>query len=343
MTAQQTRTTKAGRKLSPLLVPAALLSLASLAWTTWSLVDLLGTGWIALTVAGGSDFIWGSVIIAEARGIRITIGKKQRNIVPAFGWTTLLIVAVFLAWHGIANHSPAMAAAGPFLPFGAKAIWVLALADMRNPSALTHDEIHQLARMERGMVFEEQQHDILMRQQRMRAELLMSEVSVDFDIELMRQNRTRDLNRRRPLELTAGDTARITHHNNDAHQMTEAHHEPDASTVLGVSATPHRTARTIASRTDAVSEAAAHTHDAHQMPATAIRPDAPRITDAALHLDGLSKAAAVRVVRDALPTASAPQISQRLAHHGIEASDAYVRTVLSREKQQRPASDGGYL
>jgi hypothetical protein len=191
------------RRSSPLLYPAVFLSLASLAWTTWSLVDLLGTGLIGVTVAAGADIIWGSVIIAEARGLRITIGRSQRNIVPAFGWVTLAIVAVFLAWHGIATGSYAMAAAGPFLPFGAKAVWVLALADMRDPAALTHEELHTLAAMERGMVFEERQHGIRMRQQTMAAELLMSEVSVDFDIELMRQQRTRELSRRRPLELPA--------------------------------------------------------------------------------------------------------------------------------------------
>jgi hypothetical protein len=35
----------------PLLYPAVFLSLASLAWTTWSLIDLLGTGPITLTAA----------------------------------------------------------------------------------------------------------------------------------------------------------------------------------------------------------------------------------------------------------------------------------------------------
>lgn len=193
--------TRQKRRSSPLLFPAALLSLASLAWTTWSLVDLLGTGLIGVTVAAGADIIWGSVIIAEARGLRITFGKTQRNIVPAFGWVTLLIVAGFLAMHGFEKNSIAMAAAGPFLPFGAKAVWVLALADMRDPATLTHDELHQLARMERGMVFEEREHDIRMRQQRMRAELLVSEVSTDFDIEVMRQDRVRELQRRAPLAL----------------------------------------------------------------------------------------------------------------------------------------------
>lgn len=189
---------------SPLLYPAVFLSLASLAWTTWSLVDLLGTGWIGFTVAAGSDIVWGSVIIAEARGLRIA-GRSW--IVPALGWITLLIVAAFLASHGIARNSIAMAAAGPFLPLGAKVVWALALADMRDPAALTHDELHKLAGMERGMVFEEAEHDIRMRQQRMRADLLMSEVSTDFDIEVMRQDRARDLQRRAPLSLTAGPAA----------------------------------------------------------------------------------------------------------------------------------------
>lgn len=185
---------------SPLLYPAVFLSLASLAWTTWSLVDLLGTGWIGFTVAAGSDIVWGSVIIAEARGLRIA-GRTWA--VPALGWATLIVVAVFLASHGVARESLAMAAAGPFLPLGAKIVWALALADMRDPAALTHDELHKLAGMERGMVFEEREHDIRMRQQRMRAELLMSEVSTDFDIEVMRQDRVRDLQRRAPLSITS--------------------------------------------------------------------------------------------------------------------------------------------
>lgn len=191
-------TTPQTRRSSPLLYPAVFLSLASLAWTTWSLVDLLGTGWIGFTVAAGSDIVWGSVIIAEARGLRIA-GRSW--IVPALGWATLLIVAAFLASHGFARDSIAMAAAGPFLPLGAKVVWALALADMRDPAALTHDELHQLAGMERGMVFEEAEHGIRMRQQRMRADLLMSEVSTDFDIEAMRQDRARDLRRRAPLAL----------------------------------------------------------------------------------------------------------------------------------------------
>lgn len=297
------------RPTSPLLYPAVFLSLASLAWTTWSLVDLLGTGLIGVTVATGADIIWGSVIIAEARGLRVA---HKPWIVPSFGWAALLVVAGFLAWHGIATGSPAMAAAGPFLPLGAKAVWVLALADMRDPAALTHDELHTLAQMERSMAFEEEQHRIEMRRRTMHSELVMREVSTDFDIEVMRQDRARELQRRRPLALNAA---------------------PEL---------PHRT--------DTVGETPDERHDAPEPRVSLIPAEAPRITrDAApqptgeaLPLQGLSKAAAVRRVRDADPTASAPQIVKRLAHHGIEADAAYVRTVLSRIKQ-RNTTDGGYL
>ncbi|MCF0086703.1 MULTISPECIES: hypothetical protein [unclassified Streptomyces] len=305
------------RRSSPLLYPAVFLSLASLAWTTWSLVDLLGTGLIGVTVAAGADIVWGSVIIAEARGLRIA-GRTW--IVPAVGWITLLIVAGFLALHGIEKDSLAMAAAGPFLPLGAKAVWALALADMRDPAALTHDDLHELAEMERRMTLEEQQHRIEMRRRTMHAELVMRDVSTDFDIELMRQDRARELNRMRPMDVTP------------------------------VPELPHRS--------DAVGETPDETRDAPQQraalaPAEAPRPttDTPRIipdavpqqTDEALRLEGLSKAAAVRIVRDAEPTASAPQIVKRLAHHGIDADAAYVRTVLSRINRQRNATDGGYL
>ncbi|MFD8839830.1 hypothetical protein [Streptomyces griseofuscus] len=300
------------KRLSPLLYPAGLLSLASLAWTTWSLVDLLGTGLIGVTVAAGADIIWGSVIIAEARGLRITLGPSARNIVPAFGWAALLVVAVFLAWHGITKGAPAMAAAGPFLPLGAKAVWALALADMRDPAALTHTDRHTLAEMERHMTLEEAQHNIEMRRRTMQADLVMREVSTDFDIEVMRQDRSRELHRRRPLALTAA---------------------PEAP-----------------ARTDALDEVADERHDAPLPRAAQVSAAAPRITaDAqqhhtseALNVEGLSKAAAVRIVRDAHPTASAPQIVERLAHHGIDADAAYVRTVLSRIKQQRNGN-GGYL
>lgn len=297
-------------KTSPLTKLAAFLSVGSLIWTTWSLFDLLGAGPAGITVAACADAVWGSVIYAEYRGVRLA---GRRWPVALFGWAALMAVAVFLVWHGIANNNLAMAFAGPFLPLGSKVIWALALADMRDPAALTDAEKATLAEMERSLVFEEAQHATEMRRRTMRAELLMSEVSTDFDIEVMRQDRARQLHRMRPLELTAA---------------------PD-----------------LPQRDDAPGEAADGGHDAPAQRAALAAPVAPRsITDAAkqrddapLQLEGLSKAAAVRIVRDADPNASAPQIVKRLAHHGIEADAAYVRTVLSRINRQRNTTDGGYL
>ncbi|MGW2533516.1 hypothetical protein ACWCTD_03400 [Streptomyces sp. NPDC001499] len=185
--------------LSPLLVPAGILSGASLAWTTWSLVDLLGTGPIGITVAAGADVVWASVIVAEARGLRIPL--KGRNLVPAIGWLALLAVAGLLVWHGHRADSLPMAVAGPLLPLGSKVVWLLALADMRDPAALTGEEQAVLARMQRGMAFEEEQHRLDMRRREMAAERQLAEVSVDFEIELTRMDKGRELARRRPLEI----------------------------------------------------------------------------------------------------------------------------------------------
>lgn len=187
------------RAVSVLVWPAAALSAASLAWTTWSLVDLLGTGAIGLTVAAGADIVWASVIAAEARGLRIA---GYRWIVSAIGWAALLAVAALLVWHGLTADSYAMAAAGPLLPLGAKVVWLLALVDGRDPAALTDDELAVLAGMERGLAFEEARHRVEMRRREMDAELALAEVDVDFRIEFSRQDKGRELARRAPIAIS---------------------------------------------------------------------------------------------------------------------------------------------
>lgn len=184
---------------TPLLIPATILSGASLAWTTWSLVDLLGAGPIGVTVAAGADIIWASVILAEARGVHVPL--RGRNLVPIIGWATLVAVAALLAWHGIDRDVPAMAVGGPFLPLGTKALWLMALADMRDPSALTDDDKALLAAEERAMRFEEARHRNALRRREMDAETLLADVSVDFEIELARQQKGRELARRAPLAI----------------------------------------------------------------------------------------------------------------------------------------------
>jgi hypothetical protein len=183
---------------TPLLIPATLLSAGSLAWTTWSLVDLVGAGPWGITVAAGADIIWASVIWAEARGLRIA---GWRWPVAAIGWAALVAVAGFLVWHGIDRDHTAMAVAGPLLPLGAKVVWLLALADMRDPAALTDDDKALLADEERAMRMDEARHRNAIRRREMDAELLLADVSVDFEIELSRQGKARELARRAPIAI----------------------------------------------------------------------------------------------------------------------------------------------
>lgn len=319
------------RLLSPLVYPAALLSLASLAWTTWSLVDLLGTGTIGVTVAVGADIIWGSVIIAEARGLRIA---NRPWAVPAFGWAALLVVAAFLAWHGLAKHSLAMAAAGPFLPLGAKTIWVLALADMRDPAALTPEELLTLAGMERGMVFEEKQHRIEMRRRAMGAELQMAEVATDFDIELMRQDKVRELNRKRPLELppstvsapdTGPDTRTCGGQAADTMSVTLSGHSPKPLSV-----TPDIVS---AARADKGADKPLTRMDKADRPRTSpVRPTPDKPADT-----GADKPSMAAVVRGSLDNGVDDPDTVVAAVREIhpEADSSTVKRTLRREREKR--------
>lgn len=121
-------------KAKPLVFAATGLSAASLAWTTWSLLDLLKVGWIGLTVAVSADVIWAALIWCEYKGI----GRPA--FIKTIGWLTVLVVGGFIAGHGIMRNSPAMAIAGPFLTLGAKIVWEAALMAMKDPTAPTHKD-----------------------------------------------------------------------------------------------------------------------------------------------------------------------------------------------------------
>jgi putative flippase GtrA len=114
------------------------------------------------------------------------------------------------------------------------------------------------------------------------------------------------------------------------------------------------------SAADAPAEAPDQPHDAPLQPAAprpvaapasppVQRPTAPPVKrgapPTALHLTGLTKAAAVRAVRDAHPAASSTEISLHLEEHGITAEPNYIRTVLSRDTKPKGQThgNGGYL
>ncbi|MGW7248836.1 DUF2637 domain-containing protein [Streptomyces decoyicus] len=76
-----------------------------------------------------------------------------------------------------------------------------------------------------------------------------------------------------------------------------------------------------------------------------------RIVDEALAGAGLSKADAVRRIRDALPSLNAVQVAEQMTRHGFETTDGYVRTVNSRDAnkpktgqpRRKPEPNGPYL
>ncbi|OUC97812.1 DUF2637 domain-containing protein [Streptomyces swartbergensis] len=129
---------------------------------------------------------------------------------------------------------------------------------------------------------------------------------------------------------------------------------------------PHQLVITV-QQPDAITAGPKHREAQHPVPPVAPRPvdddsQRPRTVpeiidetvDAALAVSGLSKADAVRRVRDALPSLNAVQIAEHLTRRGWETTDGYVRTVNSRDAEKtkgtvsraRPASErsgGPYL
>lgn len=181
-------------RLTPLTPVATFFTAVSLSWTGYSVTDLIHSGTWGLLAAVSVDGLWAVVQYLDYKGIG---GRTTK----ALGWAALASACTLLGYHAWSiNWGAVIASVLP--PVVAKISWIGDIRLRHNPAALTPEEVASLARMERGMVFEEAEHGIRMRQQRMRADLLMSEVSTDFDIEVMRQDRARELRHRAPLAIT---------------------------------------------------------------------------------------------------------------------------------------------
>lgn len=235
------------KRFSLLVFLASVLSLGSLIWTTYSLLDFFQDGgidpatfdWkdvsiVGLSAAATADIGWSLTMAAEYRGTRIMArkkwGKKQFevNILPAIGWIEVLFVAALLFAHGktVGGGEAAFAAVLPIL---AKFSWMVALADLKDPSELTIEEKQEIAEMEREsrrtkakLEATAKQHEAEMEQKRreneakledkkLTNEMMLLDREADFgikELELRQENRLKALTETLKTEL------QISHLNN---------------------------------------------------------------------------------------------------------------------------------
>jgi len=152
-------------RFSLLVLIASVLSLGSLAWSTWSFIDLYqvdvvrieklgGLSLISLSAAATMDLVWSGTMIAQYQGQRLrkTIpfvkGGKDYDFLPLIGWAEALFVAALLGYHGstIGGGAASFAAV---LPVFTKLTWTLALNGLKDPFELTEDEKAMLAAKKR--------------------------------------------------------------------------------------------------------------------------------------------------------------------------------------------------
>lgn len=154
------------RKFSFLVLLASILSAGSLIWTTYSLLDFFQDGgidpstfeWknvnlIGLSAAATADVAWTVTMFAEYRGVSIPVRTRRSkgsevNILPVVGWAEVLFVAALLFAHGrsVGGGEAAFAAVLPILT---RFSWMVALADLKDPSDLTEEQKRTIAEMRR--------------------------------------------------------------------------------------------------------------------------------------------------------------------------------------------------
>ncbi|MEV4227276.1 hypothetical protein AB0J81_09230 [Streptomyces bobili] len=188
----------------PIVYGAVLLAVCSLAWSAYSITDLMASGPYGLTVAIAGDIGWITVLWAEAHGVAIA-GRTWPAVLA--GWLIAIGVGVLLAVHGTAadEHALAKAIAGPFVVAVGKLVWLFALAALRDPAGPTAEQ-----QLELNTVMRDSAHEAAMLHARANAEIarIRAQASVtlardetDFEIGLERIDKRAELHRRTPLAL----------------------------------------------------------------------------------------------------------------------------------------------
>ncbi|MGW4670103.1 hypothetical protein [Streptomyces sp. NPDC004324] len=203
---------------------ARLLAALSVIWSGYAISDLMHSGPWGITVALAGDIGWITVLWAEANRVRIA-GRTWPA--TAAGWLIAAGVGTLLAIHGAAgpDGSGARAAAGVLVITVSKIVWLFALASQTDPAALTDEQEAALADARRDQAYDAKLNEIALdgveqdaaaRIARIRAEgrVTLAQDDVDFEVQLERHAKLREIERRTPLALAApprpGPPAAIT-------------------------------------------------------------------------------------------------------------------------------------
>jgi hypothetical protein len=189
--------------VTPMTPVAAFFTLVSLAWTGYSITDLMAAGLWGLLAAVSVDGLWGVVQFLDYKGIG---GRTVRWL----GWAALACASGLLAYHG-STINPAAAIAGALPPIVAKAAWLGDIRLRRDPTALTpgqESEINDvirdseyIARMKAAEIRRDAAEEIAVIQAQ--ADVTLARDEADFVVGLERLRKRAELERRRPLGLTA--------------------------------------------------------------------------------------------------------------------------------------------
>jgi hypothetical protein len=190
--------------MAPITYIAVFFTLVSLGWTGYSVTDLMAAGPWGLLAAVSVDGLWGVVQYLDYKGI-------GGNTVRWLGWAALAAACGLLAYHGwTINPAAAIAAALP--PVVAKAAWIGDIRLRRDPTALTpgqeaeiNDVIRDseyIARMKTAEIERDAAAEIALI--RAQAKVILARDEADFQVGVERLRKRAELERRRPLELSAG-------------------------------------------------------------------------------------------------------------------------------------------
>lgn len=219
-----------------LVVLACVLSAGSLIWTTYSLLDFFQVGGIDLThltlkelnpvglsAAATADVAWSLTMVADYRGVRLLAPTRKNekgergkfNILPWIGWAEVLFVTFLLVKHGQSMGTGAAAFAG-VLPVLTKLSWMMALADLKDPTAPTPEELEVVAERLRlsnvkkaEIKATEKEHEAELEAKRRASEALLEAKRADAEMVKLEKQNEFELKR---MELTEENELKAMQH-----------------------------------------------------------------------------------------------------------------------------------